>query len=341
MRLADIILLEYINYDTDKFMKKWSAEGKPYEDNIKPDGQNFTNWLESHEPSPKNKFVNWMIIRYLKNDIKRLEDIPARISPALRKYMGLQNKKKLKPEHTDINRIQNLEDVMDEYSESSESKRDEAKSIEKSMYDSGDAELIYNDKEYKVVIPKTHKAQCFFGKNTRWCTTAKDNPSMHDYYSEDGPLYIILHKPTNTRWQFHFESRQYMDEIDEEINIIEFFKSHKKIFGVFKKLGYVDYSPNQWKLGNSYYNDKMQLHREDGPAVIDADGYQAWWINGKRHREDGPAIIHADGTQEWYLNHKDVTVEVNEWFKEYKLTYETMDEEEKMIFGFHIRSLMK
>jgi hypothetical protein len=100
-----------------------------------------------------------MIIRYLKNDIKRLEDIPARISPALKKYMGLQNKKKLKPEHTDINKIINIEDVMDEYGDDNvESKRDEAKSIEKSMYDSGDAELVYNDKEYKVVIPKTHKA---------------------------------------------------------------------------------------------------------------------------------------------------------------------------------------
>lgn len=38
MRLADIILLEYINYDTDKFMKKWSTEGKPFEDNINSDG---------------------------------------------------------------------------------------------------------------------------------------------------------------------------------------------------------------------------------------------------------------------------------------------------------------
>jgi hypothetical protein len=38
MRLADIILLEYINYDTDKFIKKWSAEGKPFEDMIRPDG---------------------------------------------------------------------------------------------------------------------------------------------------------------------------------------------------------------------------------------------------------------------------------------------------------------
>ena len=87
-----------------------------------------------------------------------------------------------------------------------------------------------------------------------------------------------------------------------------------------------------------YLNGK--IHREDGPAYIGADGTQAWRLNGKRHREDGPAIILPDGYQEWYINGKDVTDEVYEWFKEYKLTYETMDEEERMIFGFHIRSLM-
>ena len=45
-----------------------------------------------------------------------------------------------------------------------------------------------------------------------------------------------------------------------------------------------------------------QVHREDGPAVIWADGGQEWWLNGQRHREDGPAVIWADGGQEWWLN---------------------------------------
>ena len=43
-------------------------------------------------------------------------------------------------------------------------------------------------------------------------------------------------------------------------------------------------------------------HREDGPALIHADGAQEWYVDGKRHREDGPAVICADGTQVWFLN---------------------------------------
>ena len=51
-----------------------------------------------------------------------------------------------------------------------------------------------------------------------------------------------------------------------------------------------------------YYDEKGDLHREDGPALERADGAKAWYRNGKRHREDGPAIEDADGTKVWYRN---------------------------------------
>jgi hypothetical protein len=51
-----------------------------------------------------------------------------------------------------------------------------------------------------------------------------------------------------------------------------------------------------------YKNDKGELHREDGPAIIWTDGSQFWYINGQLHREDGPAVIYADGMQFWFLD---------------------------------------
>jgi hypothetical protein len=47
-----------------------------------------------------------------------------------------------------------------------------------------------------------------------------------------------------------------------------------------------------------------KLHRTDGPAIEDVDGYKSWWINGELHRLDGPAREYSDGTIEWYLNGK-------------------------------------
>ena len=47
-----------------------------------------------------------------------------------------------------------------------------------------------------------------------------------------------------------------------------------------------------------------ELHRVNGPAVINADGTQEWYQHDKLHRDDGPAVIEADGTKEWYRNGK-------------------------------------
>ena len=45
-----------------------------------------------------------------------------------------------------------------------------------------------------------------------------------------------------------------------------------------------------------------QLHRIDGPAVENSNGYKAWYLNDKRHRADGPAIEYSNGYKVWYLN---------------------------------------
>ena len=51
-----------------------------------------------------------------------------------------------------------------------------------------------------------------------------------------------------------------------------------------------------------WFNKDGDRHRIDGPAIEYANGYKAWWINGKLHREDGPAVEYADGSKEWYQN---------------------------------------
>ena len=54
--------------------------------------------------------------------------------------------------------------------------------------------------------------------------------------------------------------------------------------------------------------DRMVLrtftHRDDGPAVVFACGYKAWYLNGSLHRTDGPAFEFANGNKYWYLNGK-------------------------------------
>ena len=57
-----------------------------------------------------------------------------------------------------------------------------------------------------------------------------------------------------------------------------------------------------YDLSICYFQDRT-YHREDGPAIIESNGKEYWFINGKRHREDGAAIIYKSGYKEfWYKN---------------------------------------
>lgn len=60
------------------------------------------------------------------------------------------------------------------------------------------------------------------------------------------------------------------------------------------------------KDGNQRWYKDGKLHREDDqPAVILSDGTQAWYYLGKSHRDnDLPAIIGCDSGKSWYLNGK-------------------------------------
>ena len=51
-----------------------------------------------------------------------------------------------------------------------------------------------------------------------------------------------------------------------------------------------------------YKNSKGELHREDGPAIIDVNGNQSWYRNGLLHRLWLPAYINVDGSlYEYYF----------------------------------------
>jgi hypothetical protein len=76
-----------------------------------------------------------------------------------------------------------------------------------------------------------------------------------------------------------------------------------------RTMSYITYKVKVDFEGNkSWYLDD-ELHREDGPAIEDANGYKAWYLIGKLHREDGPAIEYSSGEKAWFLNGKCLTEE--------------------------------
>jgi hypothetical protein len=57
---------------------------------------------------------------------------------------------------------------------------------------------------------------CDLGSGTSWCTATGNTKTWFDRYAKDGPLYIFI-GPNGEKYQFHYESSQYMDKNDRSI----------------------------------------------------------------------------------------------------------------------------
>ena len=86
--------------------------------------------------------------------------------------------------------------------------------------------------------------------------------------------------------------------------------------------------------GTKYWYLNNKLHREDEPAVEWSNGTRMWYQNGKRHREDGPAIERADGTKEWWIDGLELTEE--EFNARTKVQEMTLEEVNRLL-GYKVK----
>jgi len=99
-----------------------------------------------------------------------------------------------------------------------------------------DAEMVYDGPNWEILIPKTKEASCHYGANTRWCTAGSNN-NYFEHYSKDGPLYIITNKKDYTdKYQFHFESNQFMDKEDRNVSLSPFLNERPDLKIFFKEM---------------------------------------------------------------------------------------------------------
>jgi len=93
--------------------------------------------------------------------------------------------------------------------------------------------------DWLIIIPKTEEASCYYGAGTRWCTASRED-NQFDRHNRQGPLYILINKEDpSEKYQFHFESEQFMDSADDPIDLGEFMNNNQvDIYDFFKnKIG--------------------------------------------------------------------------------------------------------
>jgi hypothetical protein len=92
------------------------------------------------------------------------------------------------------------------------------------LTDKGTSEVVLDNSEVRIIVPKNEEAACYYGQGTRWCTAATQSHNMFDHYNRIGSLYIILPKKPRyegEKYQLHFPSEQFMDENDDQVDLVE------------------------------------------------------------------------------------------------------------------------
>jgi len=221
---------------------------------------NLIKKIADLDPTGNKELTFWLVLNYANNRINRYEDIASRAIPELLKYKALLKKPNLTPPLTirDINQIKgltHLEEIVDQYQEKETTSNKELENKEEqNFFNTNQAELIYNDSQVKVIVPKTKEASCFFGINTKWCTAARTN-NMFNKYTKDGPLYIVLFKKENKRYQFHFQTGQFMNEKDEYVNPNELADKYPILWKIFSPIA----EKNNSLYLNEHPSEQLQL----------------------------------------------------------------------------------
>lgn len=189
----------------------------PEGDSVKDDPAKFIEWVADEiDPTGNSKYTKWIISRFVdpNGGIRFIEDL-SKLTEPMTRYAKLTQSGAIPANSRDINQFKDMTsflNLMDQYAEK-KTGREERQDEEQELIKSGQAVLYKDTGALKIMIPKTEEAAKYYGRGTRWCTAA-DKDNRFDYYNEQGPLYDIIFRGSGVKWQFHFETAQFMDEQD-------------------------------------------------------------------------------------------------------------------------------
>ena len=250
-------------------------------------------------------FVKWILKLYQNNAWKPGDSYETK--ELLTKFV--KYKSKLPLEKRDINRYNSIHDL---YSIIQTLESDGVKT--QSDVKREGAEVVYEDSEWKIVIPHTEEASCIYGANTRWCTAGRED-NMFDYYNKKGPLYININKQTGDKYQFHFESGSFMDAADREISpsqiglskgAIEYYKSiGKEYYFIYDKVG-------------KFFEGFAKVYREGKYNFINKQGELLWdkdeQFDDVGNFFDGFARVKKEGKYNWINTNGELLWKEDKWF---------------------------
>jgi hypothetical protein len=161
--------------------------------------------------SVPQKYLDW-VGKHM--DGVNFEDNLSKVSEALNKFVKISSNLPI----TDLYQYKNVGQLLSALAEYEGRQRREVKKVE-------GGNVVYDDGRFFVVNPLTHSSSCYYGKGTKWCTTA-DSDHQFNRYNQDGKLFYILDRsaPSDNKYykvallQKFDGDRTYYDALDATTN---------------------------------------------------------------------------------------------------------------------------
>ena len=227
--------------------------------------------LEKADPTSNKQYMIWIVTRYLAGDFL-LEDVSI-VNQYLTKFI----ESRARIEQKDLGRytLKSLKELINGLYKSTGSS--DAK--ETGLYPVlPETKVLYNGPLGQFVIPLTLKASQALqriGHEAEWCTADSRAPTYFQRYSAQGPLYIWI-AASGEKYQFHFESNQFMNEYDIPITndqMQELFRKYSVLQDLLSKK-FIEYNNLE------YISDKLKTP-EICLAAVKQDGWQLQFVPDK------------------------------------------------------------
>jgi len=161
--------------------------------------------------SVPQKYLDW-VGKHM--DGVNFEDNLSKVSEALNKFVKISSNLPI----TDLYQYKNVGQLLSALAEYEGRQRRVVKKVE-------GGNVVYDDGRFFVVNPLTHSSSCYYGKGTKWCTTA-DSDHQFNRYNQDGKLFYILDRsaPSDNKYykvallQKFDGDRTYYDALDATTN---------------------------------------------------------------------------------------------------------------------------
>ena len=152
-----------------------------------------------------------MVIPWFHNNVNRItEDDIWKAETIFRERNGMvPNIEGIAKAFKDIIQYENPEFIrtLMEIVDSKKSSRDRERELK------SQADKLYEDDDVLVIKPKTHAASCYYGANTKWCTSSTGGSGYFDKYRNMGQLYYFIKKKENVKYALFKNDEQRRVEV--------------------------------------------------------------------------------------------------------------------------------